>query len=746
MAGSYTTKFGAEDAGFTSTINKIKGSTKSMDDSIKSVSASVGASFASMVKAGAAMAVGFGAVKLAINAVKGVVNEFGDALDLGGELNDLSSRTGETAGNLLILQRSFDNAGSSADKVGPTINKLQKFMDDAPQGGAKQAETMSRLGVSLEELKGKTPLEQMQIFAERISAIQDPTERSALAMQVFGKSGGELLPMLQNFSGEIETARSQLGAMPDVMNRSNAAFDTISDNLSVIQTKLRDFAAGFLDRLAPAIEFATTMLTRFDAAAAGMKLGDIMIGAGNGVFAFNDALKALKFGETTLSWEIAFTAFKLSAIESFNSIYKNIVASMSAAGAFIKEVFGPTSGIFNAISLGFDIIGLKLQKSISAAFIGIAEAIPGIGGEMARSIAESMQKAESDINLSIWAIKQSMGKIPNDFVQGINNANEAFDKTLKTSKDLIDTTDLQGKLFERQVELQYKIEESIKNQGLASEQYEFRRKTLQEQYKKTLVVIANLEHEIKEAKMLGDTTRVKELERQLAIEKLIAEEIKNGKTYQEALAIAKQKQADADANILANEKEKTKELQKQLSLSEQLQETLEEKIAREQIDPRGKIENKINEAIDANNFKKAQREINKLFDKENAAAAKNLFADLKRQQELDKQLEGGRELEDAQREADKELKKAMRMSPIDIAKELGIDISGKKRDELQREIKNELEKRKSDEVEKAKKEAPATPKEAKQEQQQERLGGVVGEILGVCKEIAKKLPQQALGY
>lgn len=722
MAGSYTTKFGAEDAGFTSTINKIKGSTKSMDDSIKSVSASVGASFASMVKAGAAMAVGFGAVKLAINAVKGVVNEFGDALDLGGELNDLSSRTGETAGNLLILQRSFDNAGSSADKVGPTINKLQKFMDDAAQGGAKQAETMSRLSVSLEELKGKTPLEQMQIFAERISAIQDPTERSALAMQVFGKSGGELLPMLQNFSGEIETARSQLGAMPDVMNRSNAAFDTISDNLSVIQTKLRDFAAGFLDRLAPAIEYATTMLTRFDAAAAGMKLGDIIAGAGNGISAFNDALNALKIGEIAMSWQIAFTAFKLSAAESFNSIYKNIVAAMSAAGAFIKEMFGLDSGILATISLAIDVLGLKLQKSIASAFMGIAQAIPAIGGEIARGLEETIGTLEAEIALGSRMMQQSMAEIPNDFVQGLEKANDAFDESLATAKDIINTTGMQVQLDEQRLALQQKIEESQKNQGLASEKYDSKRLVLQEQYQRTLEVIAKLEEEIKEAKMLGDTAKAKELERQLALEKLIAEEIKKGKTYQEALVIATEKQNNADANVLANKKEQTAELQKQLSLSEDMLKTIGQMKQEEKVDPSGRLREKFSKAEaegDVSGMERTQRQIANREEKEN----------------LDKLF---KDVTDNDRKA--------RVSIQDMAKELGLETGGKTSKQLREDVKKELEKRKAEEEKKAKKDEPQKQKEAKQEQQQEKLGGVVGEILSVCREISTKLPQTALGY
>lgn len=227
--------------------------------------------------AGAAFAAGMKVLEVAADAARAVVDNFGAALDLGGELSDLSARTGESAGQLLVLQRAFENSGVSADKVGTSVNKLQKFMEDAANGGAKQSAVMDKLGISFSELDGKTPTEQMRIFAEKISGIQDPTERAATAMTVFGKSGGELLPLLTNFSGEVETAKDQLGSMPGIMDRTAGAFDAISDNLSVAKGKLTEFAAGMLEGAAPALEKFSAMLSGVDAAGWGQKLGEVVM-------------------------------------------------------------------------------------------------------------------------------------------------------------------------------------------------------------------------------------------------------------------------------------------------------------------------------------------------------------------------------------------------------------------------------------------------------------------------------------
>ena len=317
---SLDVKFSATDAGFTSTVSKVKTSVKSMDDSVAKTASSVKTSFGSMVKAGAGLALGFGAIKAAMGAITGTLDTFKDALDLGGTMKDLSERTGETAGNLLLLRRAFDNSGVGADKVGTSVNKLQKFMDDAAQGSEKNITTLARLGLTMADMQGKTPTEQMALLAEKLNGVSDNGEKSALAMGIFGKAGGQLLPLLADFSGELKTAKDQLGNMPGVMDRNAGAFDNISDNINVAKGKFMEFAAGLLESLAPALELATTLITRFDAAGAGMKLGEIITGASNAMGGFTDALSAIKLGEFGLAFKIAFESIKLQAADSINSI------------------------------------------------------------------------------------------------------------------------------------------------------------------------------------------------------------------------------------------------------------------------------------------------------------------------------------------------------------------------------------------------------------------------------------------
>lgn len=121
-----------------------------------------------------------------------------------------------------VLQYS-DKMVTLAQKTGLSINSLQAFNAMAKTGGT-DIETMSKaatlmsvaivkgddsfkkLGMSVTALKGMSPDEAFAKIATTIGAIEDPMQRAAAAVEIFGKKGAELLPV---FANDMEAARKQ---------------------------------------------------------------------------------------------------------------------------------------------------------------------------------------------------------------------------------------------------------------------------------------------------------------------------------------------------------------------------------------------------------------------------------------------------------------------------------------------------------------------------------------------------------
>lgn len=409
--------------------------------------------------AGAAFAAGMKVMELAAAATRAVVDSFGQALDLGGRLTDLKARTGETAGQLLLLERAFENTGIGADKVGTVINKLQNFMQDAANGGDKQTAAMAQLGVTLQELQGKTPIEQMRIFAERISAIEDPTQRVAVASDVFGsKLGGSLLPILMSFSGELRNAQDELGSMTKIMDQNSDVFDTIGDKFEIIKGKLTEFAAGVMSRALPALELFTTAFSKFDAAGFGQRLADAFIGGREAMNGFSKALEALKVGNLSLAFEIAFASVLLQTKQTANEIYRNFIASLKAVGGFIVEVLGPDSTIWSMISMQFEKLGLGVEISFKRSVKSIMEATGLFSTDTINAIQESIDMTSDSIGSLEYLMKASAGTIKTDFKNAASAFPEEFKRAYGETKPIFDVqqdiqkvSDLTAKLAEQPI-------------------------------------------------------------------------------------------------------------------------------------------------------------------------------------------------------------------------------------------------------------------------------------------------------
>ena len=366
---------------------------------------------AAFTVAGAAAKVGSMAIEAAFDAARKVVEGFGQAIDLGGRLTDLSSRTGETAGQLLVLEKAFTNTGVSSEAVGTSLNKMQKFMVDAAQGGQAQVDALNRLGITMSELAGKTPTEQMAVFAQRIAAIQDPAQRAEAAMSIFGKSGGELLPILQNFSGELESASAQLGSMPGVMDRSAKTFDSLGENMETINSKVMQFAAGLLEDALPALNKFTSALSGVDAAGWGQATMDIVTRIADRLTgAFKDPLAVIQSYGTSM--EVAVKTFGNAFFNTSSTVIDFLVQSMQTNLA--SAITAYVGGALTDSALTF---ARHITESLMTFSTAIAN-LPGFkaaGDEMFRVLDEANKKLGEEQKANMGVVAEAAAKVTDEF-------------------------------------------------------------------------------------------------------------------------------------------------------------------------------------------------------------------------------------------------------------------------------------------------------------------------------------------
>lgn len=110
--------------------------------------------------------------------------------------------------------------GASINNMKMGMKTLTTQMQSAAQGSQTSVDAFNALGVSIYDASGKLR-NQEDMMWDAFSALQrmtNQTEKAAIANQLFGRAGAELMPMLNGSAGSIEKMRKQARELGLVMS------------------------------------------------------------------------------------------------------------------------------------------------------------------------------------------------------------------------------------------------------------------------------------------------------------------------------------------------------------------------------------------------------------------------------------------------------------------------------------------------------------------------------------------------
>jgi hypothetical protein len=183
--------------------------------------------------------------------------------DIGDSLDEMSARTGVSVETLSELGYAAELAGGDLETLEAGLRKMQRTIGDAATGSESAVEALSRLGLSVEDVLKLNPEQQFKLIADRLSKISDPTLRAALAMEVFGKTGTRLLPLIQDGAKGLEEYQRQARALGLTVSTETAKDAALLDDaLRSLWRVLKQSAFTIGAALAPTIQELAGTLTR----------------------------------------------------------------------------------------------------------------------------------------------------------------------------------------------------------------------------------------------------------------------------------------------------------------------------------------------------------------------------------------------------------------------------------------------------------------------------------------------------
>jgi hypothetical protein len=257
------------------------------------------------------------------------------------------------AGTTTTALQELEHAANMADVDSGTLRmglmRLQRAMSGAEEGGKGAAGAFHKLGIALKDEEGK-PKDTAVVLgevADKIAALEDPAKQTGMAMQLFGRGGAQLLPMLKKGSAYINEWRGDVEKLGGGFNELFIEkSERAEDATKRLHMAWRSFSVLLVDKLVPVLaeitEKTTDFLVRIMAMRQELDLGRVGLAAFAAVALGGIRSVLGMFGPMLAKLALSTAGFVLLALvaEDFLALMQG---DESLVGSIIDHFFGEGS-------------------------------------------------------------------------------------------------------------------------------------------------------------------------------------------------------------------------------------------------------------------------------------------------------------------------------------------------------------------------------------------------------------------
>lgn len=185
---------------------------------------------------GLGVGVGFGAM----------VAGFKSMVDAAAQLDDISERTGAAVAELSKLEQVARIGGHSIEGVEGALIRLSKALHGTDEEAKGAGKALAALGLSADALRNKDTAEALKIVAVELDKYRDGSGKTALALDLLGKSGAQALPFLKDLANEQ-------GVAARVTAEQAAAAEELQKSIGRLKNEFHGFAQSLALEVVPGL-------------------------------------------------------------------------------------------------------------------------------------------------------------------------------------------------------------------------------------------------------------------------------------------------------------------------------------------------------------------------------------------------------------------------------------------------------------------------------------------------------------
>ena len=367
---------------------------------------------AATVMAGAAMA----AAAAAAAAGAALVALGARGMKAGDEQAKLARQLGITNEELATMQRAADFAGMSSSALTTNMQRLNRGIGEAIQGTGQAGDAFRQLGIDVNDLQQMRADEQMTTLATAMGNLGTRAEQAAVANQIFGRSGQEMLVFLDDAEANLTRANLQVNAFGIALSevetdRIEAANDALSSIGAVIQGLANRIAA----RVAPLIEFLALKFEEVAIETNGFQ--DVVDGV------FNFVINAAGFVANAIEGiKRAFAAIQHASRVAGNAITQVFRAVLNAITSVVDGAVAVINNLIDAANKVAGVIGMEIPRAGLMAESGFMQAVNRMANDSAEAVEDSRARMD-EVMSAPWP-----GDAIKDFLNGLGEVEKAGER------------------------------------------------------------------------------------------------------------------------------------------------------------------------------------------------------------------------------------------------------------------------------------------------------------------------------
>ena len=178
----------------------------------------------------------------AAGVIRGIMNLITSTADAGDQFAKMSQRLGVSVETLSTFDHVAKLSGLTLEEVAVGLRRFAANALDMSRGIGEAKRDFEALKISVVDSRGKLKTVEQLILevANRFSQMEDGTTKTAMAMNLFGRSGSEMIPMLNKGSAGLREMMEEAKRLGLVFTKEAAkAAEDFNDNLTRLKGTLK---------------------------------------------------------------------------------------------------------------------------------------------------------------------------------------------------------------------------------------------------------------------------------------------------------------------------------------------------------------------------------------------------------------------------------------------------------------------------------------------------------------------------